>query len=383
MKKLSDSDLKKILQEKLARFESEVSADSEQQVFHHLKQSSKTQSAILRNAIYLLFGILIIAPLTYFSIRKQNKNLDNQLLKSEDAVKAETVATIEKPIAAVEELQSKKENSVLKISKTKTHKYFKSDVIATKDNYKYEQQSEKPEVDALVSLNVKQSDELTKSENNVKSDQKLETKKDISLDSTLNPAASQTVSAKKIMLTFSVQPFLNYKDLRPISDGIYVGNFSLPSPFSAQRLGVNLKTAMEYEVTTNKFISLGISYFSYCNSLTYQAENTEGINTLNSFTDKVSGVALSLGALYPLKLKTNRKQFVSVGLDVQKIKGTALSQKAQLMVSLGYSNRWSLGKKEFRLTPVFNYSLTKLHYPGVMVQPYWAGIELGYSIPVK
>jgi len=377
MKKLSDSDLKKILQEKLAGFEAEVPADIEPLVFDTLKAMPHAKSAKRKSMIYVLIGSLVIGSFSYYSFTEIRQKASFETSESKVSAPNESVALVKNPIAIE---QQGSESPIVKTGQS-INKEPITITSTPSESVSNENEGKREQTSLIVA--TKQED-LTNPETETKIDQPETKKKDVRLDSLRDSTTTKIVVVEKMFLTFSVQPFLNYKDIRPITDGIYLSNFGLPPSLSSQRLGIKFKTSVDYEFAHNKFISMGFSYFSYRTAFTYQgSENSNGIHTYNVINDKVQGASISLGALYPLKLLSSRKQYASLGIDLQKVYGTLLPQKTQIMVSLGYLNRLSLGKNEFRITPTINYTVTQWNYPGAVVHPYWAGLDLAYAIPIK
>ncbi len=386
MKELSDYELRKVFQEKLGNLDGEVSADSEERALAAIQQGSPVATGVSRNVGYGVLALLLLSPVVYYSLLEPKTFNATHQPEGQSPVAASSVSvpSEEKMPAAkaqpglIGSVPDQQANRVLPAYEGSKHMATRNadqGAISHVTEYKSEPQAE---LSATPVPRMR--------DGNVTVDSLLADKPEMAAtakDSTTKE--NETVApTKKTWLSLSVQPFLNYKNVRPNTDGIFVSHFDFPNTISSERLGVKVSAALDFELASNKFLSAGFSWFSYRSTFSYQAnEIANGIQLVNSVDETIQGFALNLGGKYPLKVAPGRKQFVSGGVDFHQIIGTQYPQGTQVMINIGYANHWPMGKGEFRLTPVFSYSITRISYPGVAVQPYWAGVEMGYSIPFK
>lgn len=379
---LSDSEIKKILQKKFEDFESEAPPDGKRFLLQELSKNKANSIVFRRTFSYSIIALLALIPiLSLYYPKKEESSLINS-------------DSFQSKILPPPNLKEKKDSSYsLKLPpnrKEEINVEINKEPIELNQNVlkpgaSYMKNSVKNEKESALGVDADSEKGINKFLAALDSIQLVKESELTNVDSLVISSPEKRFK-KRMWLTISAQPFLNYKNLRPNTDGIHLSNFNFPSSLSTKRLGTKIGITLDYEFISYKYLTLGVSYFQYQTAFSYNANETnQMITVINKVNDRIEGVSVSIGVLYPISLGQKQTQYMSFGIDAQKLltKNYPYSTQSQYMANLGYARHLSIGEKEFRITPFVGYSLTRMNYAGVTSRPYWIGFGVGYAIPIK
>lgn len=373
MKKLSDNELRNILREKLFNYEAEVPDDVEQTIFTSIAQNKVPPSRKAKRISVMVALLVVSSIILYWSSPVRTNSLSASADKSDNALPNNIPNSSPEFRLEPGPAQPIPSSALLSIEEITN-----LDTISIDTGFSTTKKTFEGETIRIVK------------ENNVRDTIVLSEIQQLHSPDTLVLKGEESSIDKpqgKFWVTFGIQPFLNYKKVRPIrGDGVELNDFAGPGSLNSNRLGFKFTLSADYKFANDKGLGVGFSYFQFNEVFQYtSSEQTHEIKPFNSIDELIQGVSISISGRYPLSRHLKGKQYISMSIDGQHLFGSESPSvnRFQAMVGLGYANEWTRNNRLIRVTPMINYSLKHYNYPGVRVKPFWLGIELAYSLKWK
>lgn len=371
MKKLSDEEFNQILREKLLNYEEEAPSHAEQELFNTLGNNKILQRKKVVGVYVTVGSLLLMSVGSYYWMSSIERTALPTTKNKPDVRRLDHhPKTFQRtPFNGGQSLFAKTTNGTTNIEVD---------------------DDDKVAIDTTMAFVIRNSIELTKGEE-LASDflTPPKSEKVPAICDTLISIAPENPRQRlqgKTWISFGVQPFLNYKRIRPIGgDGVQLSQFDGPPSLSSKRFGLRLFSSVDHRLSSNLLLGLGLSYFQFRETFQYtSSEQIQGIEPLNSVDELIQGASISVSSRYSLIKRSKRKQYISAMLDGQCLfTRSPSSTKYQVMLSFGYANEWMKNERIIRVTPMISYSLSQYMYPGVRVHPILLGVELVHSLPLN
>jgi hypothetical protein len=369
MRKLSDFELKRIMQAKLYSLEADVPVDSDDEIFAALGESRKSLG-LGKKIAYISAAALVFLWITISVVIEKRESQPTLLKKTSSAFK--TTPKIKSPAPYTSD---KHNEGKIKFNSTK----------------KIAGENDSQPADVVVRNNDEGIIPGTLQVAQIEGDEEI-----IAVSDTLKVAVAAASDfleenhlrpKNKMWLTAGLMPFQNYNQFTPLAnDGFLLSRFEVPGTISLKRAGIQLSMVGELEISSRKIIFVGVHYVRTNVNFKYASNETGQMILADNVVEQTQQtVGVSVGFRQPLKLEGSRRQYISGGIVFQKKISSyvMIAKPLEAMLNVSYSYAWTVGKGFLRTSPSFYYSLTKENFPGVQSQPYRLGIECSYSLPLK
>ncbi len=205
----------------------------------------------------------------------------------------------------------------------------------------------------------------------------------------------QKKASKIVTFAVDIAPTYNFKNIAPnTSDKSYINNISIPAIASAERIGLQIGTDIDFKVTKYLGFStlLGYQYTPFDVAYDLRKNETPNIDalvinkgntlTINSVTYDTERISVSqnwhsLNATFALNFYSNEKNKWSAGIGTGKWFGKDKPSGNPFFTSLTYTHKFNNGLK---VAPFFRYDLKNYTSNNnlLKVQPYQLGLKIQF-----
>lgn len=205
----------------------------------------------------------------------------------------------------------------------------------------------------------------------------------------------QKKASKIVTFAVDIAPTYNFKNISPnTSDDSYINNILIPAIASAQRIGLQIGTDIDFKLTKHLGFStlLGYQYTPFDVAYDLRKNETPNIDalvinkgntlTINNVTYNTERISISqnwhaLNATFALNFYSNEKNKWSAGIGTGKWFGKDKPSGNPFFTSLTYTHKFNNGLK---VAPFFRYDLKNYTSNNnlLKVQPYQLGLKIQF-----
>ena len=420
MKQIDDN-FEGFFREQFDEFESAPNPDSWQIIQERLEQKRR------RTALWWWIPTGIAAILVGFLCLKSFSNKVNEktdeTVKIEHSTKTDTIIQPNTDANKNEVNEVKQENKTIQIFENKIKKQATKDILPQRKNTHYELTQIQNETTVYHDVpNIENSTPNTPLQttttienkigenkakinisflpillNQVVSGEEMIVKIPLSIKSDGKNTLSKPKKKSSKIVTFAVDiaPTYNFKNIAPnTSDESYINNISIPAIASAERIGLQIGTDIDFKLTKHLGFStlLGYQYTPFdvaydlrknetpnIDALVINKGNTLTINRVTYDTERISVSQNwhSLHAAFALNFYSNEKNKWSAGIGTGKWFGKDKPSGNPFFTSLTYTHKFNNGLK---VAPFFRYDLKNYTSNNnlLKVQPYQLGLKIQF-----